>query len=190
MKKYLMFILISLVVYQVYAQEEGVVDSKTAKKLSKKQKLEQRRIEEEATAKLVDWMVEQRRFVLEADYLSNRIGDRIVVNSNLNFLAIDSSKITIQLASNSGIGGPNGMGGVTTEGIITSFDVKKVGKTHNSYSIRVFTMTSIGSYDIFFTISPGGYADATIGGSWSGKLNYHGKLVPLQQSRIFKGPSI
>jgi hypothetical protein len=190
MKKYIMFFIISLMVFQVQAQEEANVDNKTAKKLSKKQRLEQKRVDEEATAKLVDWMVEQRRFVLEADYLSNKIGERINVNNTLNFLLIDSSKITIQLASNSGIGGPNGMGGITTDGMITSYEVKKIGKARNNYSLRVLTITGVGSYDIFFNISPNGLADATIGGSWSGKLNYHGRLVPINKSRVFKGPAI
>jgi hypothetical protein len=190
MKKYIIFLIISLMFFQVQAQEEGKVDNKTAKKLNKKERLEQKRIEEEATAKLVDWMVEHKRFVLEADYLSNKIGERIIVNNSLNFIVIDSSKITIQLASNAGIGGPNGMGGVTTDGMITSWEARKIGKAQNNYSIRVLTITGVGNYDIFFNISPNGLADATIGGNWSGKLNYHGRLVPINKSRVFKGPAI
>jgi hypothetical protein len=51
-------------------------------------------------------------------------------------------------------------------------------------------MTHIGTYDILLTISPDGNADATIGGSWNGKLSYHGYLVPIEKSKVFKGMSI
>lgn len=190
MKKYIILILMSLVVFSAYSQEENSVDSKTTKKLTKQQKLEQRRAEEEATAKLVDWMVEQKRFVVEADYLSNQTGERINVSSMLNFIIVDSSKITIQIASTTGIGGPNGMGGVTTEGSISRFEIKKIGKTKNSYSIRLFTMTTLGSYDIFLNISPNGNTDASLSGNGGGRLNYHGVIVPIKKSRVFKGMSI
>lgn len=190
MRKYVLLFWMSLVVLSTYAQEENSVDSKTTKKLTREQRIEQRKLEEAASAKMVDWMVNNRKFVLEADYLSNQTGYRVMVSNRINFIAIDSNKITIQLASVSGIGGANGMGGVTAEGTITKFDVKKTGRSGNMYSIQILTITHIGSYDIFLTVSPDGNADASLGGTWSGKLNYHGYLVPLNKSKIFKGMSI
>lgn len=154
MKKYILLFWMSLVVLGAYAQEENSVDNKTSKKLTRQQRLEKRKLDEEATAKVVDWMVNHRQFVLEADYLSNQTGNRVVVSNRTNYIAIDSNKITIQLASFSGIGGSNGMGGVTADGTITKFDVKKMGKERNTYAIQVLTITHIGSYDIFFTVSP------------------------------------
>jgi hypothetical protein len=135
-------------------------------------------------------MVENRKFVLEANYLSDQTGERYNVNNIINFIAIDSARITIQLASTSGIGGANGMGGITAEGTISQFNVIKTGKQKNFYSIHVLAMTHIGTYDIFFSISPSANADATISGNVRGKLNYHGRLVPLKTSRVFKGMSI
>jgi len=180
----------SLVVLGAFAQENSSVDNKTTKKLTREQRMEQRKLEEEETAKVVDWMVNHRQFVLEADYLSNQTGYRVVVSNRINYIAVDSNKITIQLASVSGIGGSNGMGGVTADGTITKFDIKKTGKSGNTYTIQIYTMTHVGSYDIHFTISPNGNADATIGGTWSGKLNYHGSLIPLHESKVFKGMAI
>lgn len=190
MKKLCIIILTSLVVLSVYSQEEGTVDSKTTKKLTKAQKLEMRHEEEEATAKLVAWMVENRQFVLEANYLSNQYGERIVVSSMINFIAVDSSRITIQLASLSGIGGANGMGGVTADGRITRFEVAKVGKYKDGYNIRIIAMTHIGTYDITFNIYPSAYADATISGNNRGRLNYHGRLIPPKMSKVYKAMSI
>jgi hypothetical protein len=190
MKKYLIFLGMSLAVLNTFAQEENSVDSKTTKKLTKQQKNEQKKIEAEETAKMVDWMVTNKKFVLEANTISNQTGERYPVSSRINFIAIDSNKITIQLASMSGIGGYNGMGGITTDGTISKFTITKLGKKSNGYTIQVFVMTAIGSYDIFFSVSPNSNADATIGGTWGGKLNYHGFLIPLEKSKIFKGMSI
>jgi hypothetical protein len=190
MKKYLFLLGMSLVVLTAAAQEESSVDSETTKKLTKAQKTEQRRLEAEETAKLVDWMVNRRKFVLEANMISNQTGQRIPVSSSINFIAVDSNKIVIQLASLSGIGGYNGMGGITADGTISQFKIGKLGKKSIGYTIQVTAMTSIGTYDIFFSVSPNSNADATIGGNWGGKLNYHGYLMPLEKSKIFKGMSI
>ena len=190
MKRYIIFLLSTMVVFGVCAQEENSVDSQTTKKLTKEQKIEQRKAEEEATAKMVAWMVENRQFVLEAEYLSDKSGERIIVNQTINFIMIDSLNITIQLASTSGIGGANGMGGITTDGTITKWEVKKTGKTSNNYSIHLLAMTHIGTYDIFIDVSPYAKADARISGNTSGKLNYHGRMVPISQTRVYKGMSI
>jgi hypothetical protein len=190
MKKYLISIVMSLVVLCAFSQEESPVDGKTTKKLTKEQKLEQRRVEEEATAKVVDWMMETRQFVLEADYLSDETGQRVVVSSTINFIAVDSTAITIQLATVSGVGGANGMGGVTTDGSISKFEMAKTGKSKTNYSIHIIATTRIGTYDIFIDVTPSAKADARISGILPGKLNYHGRIVPVNQSRVYKGMSI
>jgi hypothetical protein len=190
MKKFVILVLLSLVMLPAFSQEEKAIDKKTARKLAREQKLEQERINKETMAKMVDLLVETRRFVVKANYLSNQTGERIMVSDELNFIVVDSAKITIQIASTYGIGGANGMGGITADGSITQYEVKKVGKNKNNYSIRIFAMTSVGSYDIFLTISPSSYTDATITGNTRGRLNYHGVIVPIKGSRIFKGMSI
>jgi hypothetical protein len=177
-------------VFTAYSQQENAVDSKTTKKLTKEQKNELKRKEAEETAKLVDWMVENRQFVLEANYLSNQTGSRVIVNSTINFIAVDSAQITIQLASTTGIGGANGMGGVTADGSISKYEISRTGKDKSSYSVHIVTMTHIGMYDIFLYIAPNANTDATITGTTSGRLNYHGTLVPIQKSKVFKGMSI
>lgn len=190
MKRLLIPLLMAMVVLSAYAQEESPVDTKTTKKLTKEQKQELRRIEEAESAKLVTMMVETQRFVLEADYLSDRTGQRVFVSNTINFIAVDSNKITIQLATVSGVGGVNGMGGITADGNITSFEVDKSGKYQDAYSIHIVAMTRIGTYDIFLDILPSANADASVSGNTGGKLNYHGRLVPLHVSKVFKGMAI
>ena len=183
-----MIILVAvLMTISAYGQEEGTVDVKTTKKLTREQRLEQRREKEEATAKMVDWLIENRQFVLKARFLSNQSGERIPVNDDLNFIIIDSTEITIQIASTTGIGGSNGMGGITASG---SISLQRIGRNKESYNIRILAMTSIGSYDIFLSVSPTSNTDASISGTTRGRLNYHGVIVPVKGSRIYKGMSI
>lgn len=190
MKKHIIFVVATLLTVSVFGQEVGTVDDKTTKKLTREQRLEQRRAKEEATAKMVDWLIENRQFVLKARFLSNQTGERIPVNDDLNFIVIDSTEITIQIASTMGIGGPNGLGGITARGSISQFEVQRIGRNKESYNIRILAMTSIGSYDIFLSISPTSNTDASISGTGRGRLNYHGVIVPVKGSRIYKGMSI
>ncbi|MBN2275739.1 MAG: DUF4251 domain-containing protein [Bacteroidales bacterium] len=171
------------------SQTENTVDRKTQRQLQKEEKKKQREAEQTMQAALVEMMVNEGKFVLEADYLSNQYGSRVMVNSTINFIIVDSTQGVIQTASMSGVGGPNFMGGVTAEGTITQYEVTKSGKS-KIYNVKMMIMTSIGMYDIFLSITPDGNATATIGGNWGGKLNYHGRLVPLGASKVYKGRSI
>ena len=183
-------ILLVLMLFPVaYSQTEGAVDRKTQRRMLSEERKKQREAELAEKSALVDLMVSQRKFVLEADYLSNQYGRRIMVNSTLNFIIVDSTEGTLQTASMSGVGGSNMMGGVTADGNITQYEVTKAKKSQ-SYSVKMMIMTSLGIYDIFLSISPDGNASATIGGNWGGKLNYHGRLVPLGVSKVYKGRSI
>jgi hypothetical protein len=191
MKRMMLVFGLALSVIGIFAQEVEQTDAKKARKLSREEKLAQRKTEEEVQAKAVEWMVNHRQFVLEAHTLSNKRGDRMNVSNRINFIAVDSNKITIQLASISGIGGTNGMGGVTTDGRISKYDLSKFGKSGTGYSIRVQAMTSLGSYDLIFTVSRLGNADAVVSGATTGgRLEYHGFLVPKMLSKVFKGSAI
>lgn len=191
MKKYIgLFIIALIVTANAFAQEEGSVDKDSRKKLTKEEKAELKKAEAEAMAKMVDSLIRERRFVLEADFLSNQNGNRIIVNNLINFIMVDSSDIVIQTASTTRPGGSNGMGGITTRGRITGYEVKKTGKNNQSYFIRLMANTTIGMYDIFFNINPSSATNATISGIRSGKLNYHGVIKSMEDSRVFKGMTI
>ena len=53
---------------------------------------------------------------------------------------------------------------------------------NRTYSVSYVIMTRSGTYDVIMTIFPSGRADATIGSSWPGKLNYLG--IPCPTRRI------
>jgi hypothetical protein len=171
----------------VFAQETEVLTKKEQRKLAR----EKRQAEQEAQAlkqqQLVEYMIETRRFVLEADYIGGKSGRRYVVNSNINFIIVDSTEATIQIGNNSG-SGYNGVGGITVDGRITKFDVsERENKRGKSYNITLYVLSSVGQYDINFWIQQNGNADASIRGNFSGSVSYTGKIIHPANSRVYKG---
>ena len=133
-------------------------------------------------------MLENRNFVLEADYLQDRYGNRVFVNSTINFVAVDSTTAIIQIGSNMGIG-PNGVGGITAKGKITSWELRE-NKKQKSFNLTINVMTSIGIYDLHFLIGPSKNATANLTGLSAGQLTFDGYLVPYTESSVFEGQSL
>ena len=169
--------------------QTGKASSKDRKeqRLYEKEKKKQEKEEEKARlAEVTKTMIQLQRFVLEANQLSDKYGQRVQVSPNINFIMIDSLQGTIQLGSAFNIG-YNGVGGTTVDGKVTKYVVNKTGRKNDAYTIQLIFMSAIGTYDISLMVGAEGHASATIRGNWSGQLNYHGRLVPLGTSRVFKG---
>jgi hypothetical protein len=186
MKTLMTFLLAFGFVLGAYSQDEGKLTKSELKKLQKEQKKADEKKQEEQMAILTNKMITDRQFVLEADFLSDRTGSRVPVQSTINFVMIDSTRGTLQLGS-AYTAGYNGVGGTTVDGNISNYKYTKIGRNKDSYSVSMNFMSTLGSYDITMMVNADGYADATIRGTWPGSLNYHGKLVPLELSRIYKG---
>jgi len=185
--KTLMTILFSIVfVIGAYAQDVDKLSKSELKKLKKEQRKAEQAAEMDRIAELTKYMVTQQQFVLEADYLSDKYGNRVNVSPTINFVMVDSAVATVQFGS-AFEAGYNGVGGATLEGRLTKYEYKTIGKKEDAYNVSMNFLSSVGNYDITIMINPGGYADARISGNWSGKLQYHGKLVPLTLSRVYKG---
>jgi len=190
MKSLMSFLLAFVLVLGAFSQEETQqLSKKELKRLQKEQRKTDQAAEAERMAELTRFMVEQQQFVLEADYLSDKYGQRVPVTPTINFVLIDSLVGTVQFGDAMAVG-YNGVGGITVDGRVTKYEYSVIGKKKDSYSIRLILMSSIGTYDITLLINSQGYGDAQIRGNWSGQLNYHGKLVPLTLSRIYKGTPI
>jgi hypothetical protein len=154
-------------------------------KMSRKERKELRKEEMTANFKILDSLLNSKRFVLEAEYLRNKYGQSVPVFSSLNFIKIDRTHGVIQTGSNVALG-YNGVGGVTAEGHIGKWDIKKnPGKLN--YTIHFTLLTQIGHYDVFMTINSDNFASATITGLWPGTLTWEGHLETIGNSRIFKG---
>ena len=162
------------------------------KKLSRK---ERRAIEKAKQAQLdsiyaieIQHALDNKKWVLEANRLSNKKGQTVNVNSNLNFVAIEGDEAYVQLGRETGMGS-NGVGGVTVRANITKYEVKKGKK--GTYFIHVFASSSLGSFDIRIDMnSTGQMASATIQGNSSRRITYSGQVVPTNRSTVYKGTPI
>lgn len=180
MKKLVTFLALVISVNTMFAQ----IDDKNTS-LSRK---EIRKAKNEKQYQLVKDMIENRDFVLEANFLQDRYGRRFPVNNGINFVSVDSTEAVIQVGSNTRIGA-NGVGGVTAKGRITGWKLTE-NKRKNSFGLRINVMTPIGFYDLFFSILPSGQATAQLTGLKSGSLTFDGNLVPLENSTVYEGQSL
>jgi hypothetical protein len=154
-------------------------------KLSRKEKKEVEKAQLAANFYVLDSLLNVRSFVLEADYLQNQYGDMVNVTSMLNFIKVNGSKGVLQTGSNMRMGS-NGVGGVTAEGNIGTWEISKNTKSM-SYSLRFNIVTNLGNFDIFMTVYSDTRASATISGYTSDKLTWNGHLKTINNSRVFKG---
>jgi hypothetical protein len=154
-------------------------------KLSRQERKEARKAIMAANFSILDSLLSAKSFVLEADYLQDKMGNIMPVVSTLNFIKVDGSKGILQTGSSSGQG-YNTLGGVTAVGTVGEWKITKEFKSL-SYSLRFNLVTEIGNYDIFMTVYSDNNASATISGSGPGKLTWKGHLETLDNARIFKG---
>lgn len=154
-------------------------------KLTRKERKEVRKAQMDANFYILDSLLNERNFVLEADFLQDKYGMRLPVISNVNFLKVNQSSSVLQTGTVSGFG-YNGVGGVTAEGKIGSWNIHKNVKDL-TYTLHFSVMTQIGSYDVILTVNSENNASATVTGLWPGKLTWVGHLYTLDNSRVFKG---
>ena len=187
MKQISVIILATCLVFPAFAQEQEL-SKKDQKKLEKQLRKEQQMEEAANNIAMAGLMVEQHRFVLEAERLQDNRGNSMDVSSMINFVACDSVNGVIQIGSDQYIGG-NGVGGITIEGPVTnykySFNEKK-----STYSVSFNVRSVLGSYDVRMMIFGEGRAEATVTSNWPGRLSYYGLLVPPVASNVYKGFSL
>jgi hypothetical protein len=154
-------------------------------KLTKQEKKEARQSIMNANFYILDSLINARSFVLEADFLMDKYGQRVSVIRTVNFIKVAESKGVLQTGSNS-IYGYNGVGGVTAEGNIGTWEAEKNVKklTHR---VRFSLMTNLGIYDVTMNVSADNYATATITGLGPGNLTWQGHISTVGNARIFKG---
>jgi hypothetical protein len=154
-------------------------------KLTKLEKKAARNAIMTANFYILDSLIQAKSFVLKADFLIDKYGQRISVLSTVNFIKVNESRGVLQTGSNS-MFGSNGVGGVTAEGSIGSWEKDKNIKklTHR---VRFNLMTNLGIYDVTMNVSSDNYATATIRGLGPGNLTWQGHIATVGNARIFKG---
>ncbi len=199
MKKLITLALVALMALagtttQAYAQENNNADNKQSAKAQR----DAERARQKAEAAYVDSLMHQsavaaiegRQFVLEADKVIFKHGETAYVNTNTNFVLMNDDRGTVQVAFNTPFGGPNGIGGVTVDGNVSNIKMKetKRGDVNASFAVQGIGISA----QVFLTLTRGSNeATVTITPNFnSNTLTLQGRVVPLEQSTIFKGRAL
>lgn len=155
-------------------------------KLSKEERKKIKEAEENEKFIKTAALINQKNFVLKAEYLIFKDGKMVSVDSKINFILVDTAKTTIQTGEGIGVG-ENGVGGITADGKITNWQLKENQKRKNfSLSFNLSTLT--GRFIIVMDIEADGKTRASVTAMSKGLLlNLNGNIVKLKGSGIFKG---
>lgn len=134
--------------------------------------------------------ISDHEFVIEADRINFKGGKSVYVSSNTNFISLHDNKAVIQLAFNSPYAGPNGVGGVTVEGLASNVKV-----SYDSKNNLLFSMNVMGrgvSATVNFTLVKGSnQVSATVNPNFSSnRITFTGYIYPESESKVFKGRSL
>lgn len=132
--------------------------------------------------------IHDRNFVLEADRLQFKT-NTTYVNYNTNFVSLRGDKATVQVAPFYG-GGPNGVGGITVDGTATKIEVTtdKRGDTF----LRMNVMgTGVSAEVTVHLYKNSNKATCDISPNFnSRRVSLSGKIVPADDSSVFKGTAL
>ena len=196
MKKFITIILLILagtISANLYAQSTQT-DSRTDKKAAKKEKRAQEKAQEKAMKQLAYQKAVQalneQSFVLEPNQLMCKRGQTTFLTPSTNFVQMNGQRATVQVAFNTAMAGPNGIGGITVEGNVS--DIKsstdKKGNVNYSFNIQGTGVSAQVSISL-----PNGSNNATVNvypNFNSQTLTLNGTLVPREESTVFKGRSL
>ena len=134
--------------------------------------------------------VRNQDFVLEADQVTFKNGMTTFVNSNTNFISVKGNRAVVQISQSNFASGPNGLGGVTVDGMITDKQIMKDKKGRITYSINVMGVGINAQVDVF--IVPGtNRASATIYPNFNSNTVWlDGNIVPYENSNVIEGSSL
>ena len=68
--------------------------------------------------------IRNKDFVLEADNVTFRSGNTVLVNSTTNFISVKGNRAVVQISPSNYASGPNGVGGVTVQGSISNYQIQ------------------------------------------------------------------
>ena len=179
MKKFIALLALVLVSAStmMYAQESNAAARRAERKAQRDAERAKLRAEEQvqdmAAYQQAVQALKNKQFVLEANQVIFRNGNRA----------------TVQTAFNTPYPGPNGIGGVTVDGNSSDMkmNVDKKGNVNCSFSVQGIGISA----QVFITMSNGdNNASVTISPNFSNNnLTLNGNIIPLDQSNIFKGRS-
>ncbi|MCD7900492.1 MAG: DUF4251 domain-containing protein [Bacteroides sp.] len=134
--------------------------------------------------------LKDQSFVIEADRINFKRGRFVYVTANTNFIMVDGTKATIQMAFNSSYAGPNGIGGITVDGTVSGVKMETDKKGNVTYSMMV--QGAAVSANVLINLPKGtNQCSATVTPNFSSnRIDFDGTLYPKEESQVFKGRSI
>ncbi len=134
--------------------------------------------------------IRNKDFVLEADNVTFRSGNTVLVNSTTNFISVKGNRAVVQISPSNFASGPNGVGGVTVQGSISNYQIQtdKKGRVYLSMNVNGIGISA----QIELFITPGSnYSQATIYPNFNSNTVWvDGTIVPYENSNIFEGNSL
>ncbi|MCD8176395.1 MAG: DUF4251 domain-containing protein [Tannerellaceae bacterium] len=131
----------------------------------------------------------EREFVLEADRIDFKRGRFAYVTPNTNFVSMHGDKATIQLAFNTAYAGPNGIGGITVDGLASNVKMETDKKGNINFSMMV-QGTAVSANVTIRMVQGSSRCTATVTPNFnSNRITFTGLLYPESESNVFKGRS-
>ena len=134
--------------------------------------------------------VKNQDFVLEAQTVSFKNGASVFVSSNINFISVKGNRAVVQISPSNFAAGPNGVGGVTVDGMISGQEYKVGKRGYATYSFNVMGVGINAQVEIYLT--PGtNQASATIYPNFNSNTVWlEGNIVPYDNSNVIEGMSL
>ena len=134
--------------------------------------------------------VKNKDFVLEADQVTFKSGNTVFVNSSTTFISVKGNRAVVQISPSNFSPGPNGVGGITVDGMISGMQtyVDKRGNTTVTFNVNGIGLNA--QVEIYMT--PGtNRASATIYPNFNSNTVWIvGDIVPYENSSVFEGASL
>ena len=134
--------------------------------------------------------VRNQDFVLEAQTVQFRNGASIFVDSSTNFISVKGNRAVVQISPSNFSAGPNGVGGVTVDGMISGQEYKTGKHGYATYSFNVMGVGINAQIETYLT--PGtNQASATIYPNFNSNTVWvQGNVVPYENSTVIEGSSL
>lgn len=134
--------------------------------------------------------IRNKDFVLQVDNVTFQSGNTVFVDCSTNFISVKGNKAVVQISPSNFSPGPNGVGGVTVDGLISGYQITtdKKGRVNLTYNV-----SGIGiSAQVEVYIVPGSTsAQATIYPNFnSNTLWLSGTVYPYDNASIIEGSSL
>lgn len=134
--------------------------------------------------------INDRDFTLEAERVILKRGKAVYVTSNTNFVRVCGNDAVVQVSFSAPVDSPNGVGGITVEGSISSYNVTRSKKGNITVTMNV-TGRGI-SAQLNFSMQKGSNrASVEISPNFnSNRTTLSGIILPNEYSNVFKGTSL